>query len=938
MITPLKVTSEYSLLKSLIRIPDLINFLKDHNITSCALVDDELFGVMEFYLSCKENNIKPIIGLDLIIDDKHLYIYAKNYEGYQKLLKINTLKFNKIDYADIEDKNIIIVIPYNNLDCYQEFKNKKNVYIAYSKLSEKKNALLISENVVYLKNIRCLKENDILYLPYLKDLGGKFVYDENEYFKDEKKDSDDVQRIDDFVNIFALEIPFDKRYIPVFNEKIDSYRYLCKLASEGLKKRCDGNVPKEYLERLNMELNTIKEMGFVDYFLIVYDYVLYAKKHHCLVGPGRGSASGSLVSYSIGITDIDPIKYDLLFARFLNPSRKKMPDIDIDFEDTKRDEIIDYVKNKYGKKQVALGITFIQMKSKLVLRDVARILNIDKILLEKFLRNINASLTLTENKENNTVKKYLEIYPDLNKLYDIAIHLENLKKSISTHAAGVVICSEQLDNIIPIYIENDNIKTGFPMDYLEKLGLLKMDFLGLHNLNLISQIINKIPNLKLSDIPLDDEKTFALFQKGDTDDIFQFESNYAKNNLIKLNVKSFDELSIAVALVRPGPSNQIDAYVENKTDINDSLKDILGSTRGIIIFQEQVMKLFEVIGGYTPFEADNVRIAMSKKKEDIIEKEQERFISSAVSRGYSQDFVVNLFNQVKRFAEYGFNKSHSVAYALIAYQMAYFKANYPVIFNLVLLNNSKSINDKKRLFNNLRQLDIKILKPNINVSTKEYIYKNKYLLMPLNSVKGLNDNVIDEILLRKDKKYVDIFDLFIKCNNILNESVYKILVLSGLLDEFKIGRKTLLENYELIKNYAKMGDSNLAKPLLETKEEYTSEELRSMELEYYGFYIGNHPSGLYKNCVKIKDCAKFLFKNVKMVLLVEKVTKIKTKKGEEMAFALVSDETGESEITLFPEVYKTILDLKTNDLVEVDVKCSKRFDKYQIIVNNIKRK
>ena len=539
MIIPLKVTSEYSLLKSLIKVPLLMSFLKEHNISACALVDDELFGVMEFYLACKDNNIKPIIGLDVVINEKHLYLYARNYSGYLSLLKINTLKFSNLTYEDILKDDIFIIIPFNNIDSYSEFRDKKNIYIGYKNLREKQNALLITSQVLYVPIIRALNENDALYLPYLQKLGGKFVYDENEYFRLEQKDIDDEKRVNEFVAQINLELVFDQRYIPVYDEKVDSNAYLTKLATLGLKKRCNGVIPLEYQKRLDMELKTILDMGFTDYFLIVYDYVLYAKRHNCLVGPGRGSAAGSLVSYSIGITDIDPIKYDLLFARFLNPYRKKMPDIDIDFEDTKRDTVINYVKSRYGEDKVALGITFIQMKTKLVLRDVARLLNIQGSYFDKFLKVINSDLSLIENRENEIVKKYLSLYKDLNKLYDISMHLEGLKKSISTHAAGVVISSVRLDDIIPIYKEDNSIKTGFPMDYLEKIGLLKMDFLSLHNLSLISQIVSLIPNFKLKDIPLDDEKTYELLQKGDTDDIFQFESNYAKTNLVKLKVKNF---------------------------------------------------------------------------------------------------------------------------------------------------------------------------------------------------------------------------------------------------------------------------------------------------------------------------------------------------------------------------------------------------------------
>ena len=328
------------------------------------------------------------------------------------------------------------------------------------------------------------------------------------------------------------------------------------------------------------------------------------------------------------------------------------------------------------------------------------------------------------------------------------------------------------------------------------------------------------------------------------------------------------------------------------------------------------MKIFEVIGGYTPFEADNIRVAMSKKKEDIIQKEERRFIESAKERGHSEQFAFDLYKQMLRFAEYGFNKSHSIAYALIAYQMAYFKA----------------------IFSDLKLNKVKILKPNINVSTLDYLYKNNILLMPLNSVKGLNGNIIKDLIKLRGKGFIDIYDFMIKTSSFMNELLYKTLVLSGVLDVFKINKKTLMASFDILQNYAKMGDLSLVKPLLEKTSEYSNDELLSFDNEYYGFYVGNHPCSGYKNVVKIKNVQNYLFKNVKMALLVDKVTRIKTKNNEEMAFVMVSDETGSMEMTLFPESYKMIPDIKFNDVVLVDAKCTRRFDKYQIVVNNIKRK
>ncbi len=934
--TPIKIKTEYSLLKSLITIPKLMNFLHAHNINACGICDDELFGVMEFYEACLKNNIKPIIGLEITIDGHRICIYPKNYQGYQKLLKINTLKFtNENTYQSIEDNNLLLVVEGS---IYDNFKLKNNVYISYKNNTEKVNALLLTNNVIYAKEIRVLKKEELKYLDYLKLIGNDFNYDEDCYYSN-NIDEDDQKRLDLFTRQINLEIPFDKRYIPVFKKSVDSFEYLEKLATLGLNKRLNNNVPAKYLERLQEELSVIRQMGFVDYFLIVYDYVLYAKKHHVLVGPGRGSAAGSLVSFAIGITDIDPIKYDLLFARFLNPYRKKMPDIDIDFEDTKRDKVISYVREKYGNEKVATGLTFNTLKAKLVLRDLARVLKIDNNLFEKFIKFIDRNKTLEENREDQLIQKYLNMYSELNELYDIAMHLENLKKNVSTHAAGIVISSVNLDEVIPIYKNGEVTQTGIAMDYLEKLGLLKMDFLALRNLTIIDTILKKIKNFDINSIDLNDSKVYEVFKNADTDDIFQFESKYAKSNLLKLQVSSFEELSITMAFLRPGPSNQIDEYVKNKKsnsyNIHPSLKSVLESTYGVIIFQEQVMKILEIVGGYSLYEADNIRNAMSKKKESIIENEREKFISNALKKGYEKEFVIDLFNKIKKFAEYGFNKAHSVSYALIAYELAYFKTYYPNEFYITLLDFAKDNNDRVRLLNLLKKNKVKILPPNINVSSFSYQFKNNYLLMPLSMVRTVPGNVLMDIVHQKEDGFKDIYDFIYKCYSLINDKIYDALVRCGLLDVFKINHQTLIQNKDTLFNYALLEDSDASKPILKEYPEYDKDILRKDELTSYGFYIGNHPASVYKNVVKVQDTQKYLFKNIDMALLVKKITVIKTKKDEDMAFILSEDETGSIELTLFPEVWKKCANIKINDIIFINGKSSKRYDKYQIVVNRV---
>ena len=912
--------------------------MNENNIKECAICDENLNGFMDFYLKCKENNIKPIIGLDTVYESMHIYVYAKNYLGYQELLKIDYLKDN-MNLSYLENPNLLVIIPFKSIDIYEKLKYKDNVYIGFCNDIEKNNALLISDKIVYVDNVRCLYKKDIPYLKYLKMLNDNFVYNDNAYYK--TSSFEDIQTTYEFSKQINLEIPFDKKYIPKFNNSDNNYEYLKKLCILGLNKRFNGKVSNKYKERILYELDVINKMGFVDYFLIVYDYVLYAKKNDIFVGPGRGSAAGSLVSYSLGITNIDPIKYDLLFERFLNINRKKMPDIDIDFESDKRINMIEYVKNKYGFDKVAVGLTFNNYKAKLILRDLAKILKVDSNVFDKFIKNINSSLSLKENYQNEKVKKYIEMYSELKNLYDISYHLEGLKKNTSTHAAGVIISSEKLGKIIPISNEDGTLKTGIEMPYLEKMGLLKMDFLALEKLNIISKVSKKIKNFNINNIPLDDKKTLKIFYDADTDDIFQFESSYAKSVLDKLKITSFNELTVSLALVRPGANKQIDEYLKNKKEginLTGDLAEILGATYGTIIYQAQVMKIFEKVGGYSLFEADDIRVAISKKKEDIINTQHDKFVSGGIKNGYSKEFVEKLFNKIKEFGGYGFNKSHSVAYALVSYQMAYLKANYPKEFMFYLLENNKDISKCEKILSSLKNSGYKLLKPNINYSIDKYAEKNGYILLPLNIIRGLNDDIISKIIRVRENGFNDIFDFFVKTNSFLNNETYLILIKSGALDIFKINKQTMIKNIDVILNYASIYSEGLGKPILTKYPEYDDTTLREFEILSYGMYITNHPCSKYKDVIKVENIKNYLFKNVNMVLLIKNIRTVKDKKGGEMAFLECEDETGKVNLTMFSSLYAKNNDLKVNELIRVNVKVSKRFDKLNVLVNNIKRK
>ncbi len=958
MFVPLKITTEYSLLKSTIKIDSLISFLKNNNITSAGICDDNLFGVMEFYTKMLQNNLKPIIGLKINIEDYEILLYATNYQGYLNLLKIHTLKeFQNISFETLNPllDNIKIVLPSLSYDLLEKY---PSAYLGYVNDTEKINALLKSTKVVYIRDIKSLSKEDTNYLSYLEAIDKGILlkdvvtdYSSN-YLNLNIKEEDALSTVE-FIDDINITLENNPNLIPKYNAELNSYEFLYNLAHKGLAKRLKGNVSPNYLERLNYELSVIKKMGFVDYFLIVYDYVLYAKKNNILVGPGRGSAAGSLVSFSIGITDVDPIKYDLLFERFLNPERITMPDIDIDFEYTKRGAVIDYVKDRYGKFNVAPIMTFGTLGSKQVLRDVGRILDIPLSTIDKFVSLINPKLTLPENLEIDNIKNFLINYPELKKMYQDSTFLEGYKRHISTHAAGVVISSIPLDNIIPIINNGEGIMTGTTMEYLENLGLLKMDFLALRNLTIIGNVLdlikeNTVKILDLSKISLNDPEIFKMFSEADTEGIFQYESSGMKNLMKKLKPSSFSDLVAAVALFRPGPMENIDLFINRKygkdkiTYLHPDLEPILKDTYGVIIYQEQVMEILVKIGGYTYAEADLIRRAMSKKKESVMLSDKAHFINNAKTKGYNEKIATSIYDLILKFANYGFNKAHSVSYALIGYQMAYLKTKFPIYFITNLLNMSLgSIVKTKEYITEAKRKNIPILKPDINLSDNTYLIKSGSLMLPLCSIKNLGASATSAILSEREKgEFKDYLDFIARVyGKSVNKKTIISLIDSGVLDSFNLSKKAMIENLDNALNYAELigslDESFVIKPTIDNTLEYEEEILREKEFTSYGFYLKNHPISKYqdKSIIKMVNIKEYFDKHIKCVVLIEKIKTIKTKKGDNMAFINASDETGEGEFILFPKAYYMLTNLQVGDIISIQGRVTKRFDEFNINID-----
>lgn len=933
----ISIKTDYDVLSSMIKLPDLFSYAVTNNINTLGIVDDNLCYVAEFLKLCQKYNIKPVIGLEVNYQNYKTYLYAKNEQGYKELLKINTYIIENEFNKDLLTDDILTIIPFKSKELLKEIPNS---YIGYQTEEEKNEALKLTPNIVYFNLTLSLTKENTKYLNYLnmiKENKTYASYNDIDYSSYYLK----VEDIHDFTSQIDLKITYSKNLIPHYDDTIEnSYNFLEALAIKGLTKRLNGNIPENYKKRLMYELNVIKSMNYVDYFLIVYDYVKYAIKNNIYVGPGRGSAVGSLVTYSLGITSIDPLKYNLLFERFLNPERITMPDIDIDFDATKREEIIAYVKERYGKENVMPVMTYGTLTTKAALLSVSKILDVDISILNKY---IDPKKTLKENLTKDLIK-ILNNNKDIKEVYFVAMKIEGIKKHISTNAAGVVICKENLDNVIPIIKNGDNYLAGFTKDYLEDIGLLKMDFLAIKNLTTISDILNDIPEkLNLNNVDLNDETVYKMFSEAKTDGIFQFESLGMKNLLLKIKPTNFKDIIVSLALIRPGANAEIDSYAKRKngleevTYIDDSLSDILKDTYGIIVYQEQIMQILRLVASYSFSEADIIRRAISKKNEQIILSEKSNFINRAIKNGYSKEKSTEIFDLITKFAEYGFNKSHSVGYALIAYQMMYLKCQYMPYFYKTLLNDSLSSSKKTKEYTDiLKSNDIKVIKPSINLSTDKYIF-NDGVIMPLTSIKDITKDIALEI--SKNAPYNDFYDFISSIYHLkLKQGIIENLIYAGALDCFHETKQTLINNISSALIYSELinelDKTLINKPIIETFHEYDKTLLMQKEYELYGFYISNHPSSKYI-CPKSKDLPKYFDKFIEVTVLVENIKLIKTKKGDNMAFLDLSDDTGKISCTVFPKKTSYLNELKIGDIVKIKGQVQKRLDKYQIILENL---
>ena len=668
----------------------------------------------------------------------------------------------------------------------------------------------------------------------------------------------------------------------------DFFKYKC---DEGIRKRYGENPSEEVLKRAEYEMGIIQKMGFVDYFLIVWDFIRHAKENDIPVGPGRGSGAGSIIAYALEITDIDPMKYGLLFERFLNPERISMPDFDVDFSDVDRQKVIDYVSDKYGHDHVSQIITFGTMAAKMVIRDVARVLDFPYAEADKLAKMIPNELHITIPKaieQNIELKNLYENDEQIHKLLDIAMALEGMPRQASTHACGVVITKEPVDTYVPLYVRDGQISTQYIMTTLERLGLLKMDFLGLRTLTVIKDTIKLVKDNKGIDVQFDQEmndpKVYKLWQDGYSSGIFQFESQGMTNFMKELKPDCLEDLIAGVSLYRPGPMDQIPRYVKSKMNpgyseyTHPALEPILNVTYGCMVYQEQVMQIVRDLAGYSLGRADLVRRAMGKKKLDVMAKEREVFINGQVDEegnvivpgcvrnGIDAESANKIFDEMAEFAKYAFNKSHAACYAVVAYRTAYLKAYYPAEFMASMLNSYLGNLDKvPEYIDDCKRLGIEILKPDINKSSHRFTVENGKIRFGLGSVKNVGEQPISKIIENRDANgpFTSFTDF---CERMAGESVNKkcieSLIKAGTFAEFPETRATLLASFETIIDtiqvYNKKGmsgqvsmfdlgggddDNNLneIKYNFSEQEELNERELLSMEKEMLGIYISGHP-------------------------------------------------------------------------------------------------
>ncbi|WP_077214227.1 DNA polymerase III subunit alpha [Bacillus dakarensis] len=1025
----LHVYSSYSLLTSTATVEQLVMDAKRKGFSALALTDQNvMYGSVAFYKECLKHGIKPIIGLTVNVigdggEDRSypLVLLAKDQTGFQNLLKITSVVQTKsnsgipIKWLKGYRAGLIAITPglkgevEENLlkGDYDEARNRaslfKNLfgdqyYFSLQNHGLREESELTQQLLVLSKElqIEVVAANETYYLQKedsfahecllaikngekLQDEGREKLQNDQYYLKTAKEMGDlfiDIpEALENSLKIARecnVMIELNKQKLPKYpvEDGKTAQTLLDELCWAGLTDRYKEPTPL-HEERLLYELSIIKKMNFSDYFLIVWDFMKFSRENGILTGPGRGSAAGSLVAYVLYITDVDPIQHNLLFERFLNPERISMPDIDIDFPDHRRDEVIEYVSGKYGNLHVAQIITFGTLAAKAVLRDVGRVFGLNSKELEMLSRAIPSQLGITLRKalaESDGLRSLIEESAVHRRIYDTALKLEGLPRHTSTHAAGVVISEKPLVETIPIQSgHHDVYLTQYSMEHLEAVGLLKMDFLGLRNLSLIENILSSIhrktgKEVDIKAIPLDDESTFQLLSQGETTGVFQLESDGMRRVLQQLKPSRFEDIVAVNALYRPGPMENIPLYINRKhgkeavTYPHPDLKPILENTYGVIVYQEQIMQIASKMAGFSLGEADILRRAVGKKQKNILDEERSHFVKGALKKGYDEKTANIIYDLIVKFANYGFNRSHAVAYSFIAYQLAYLKAHYPLFFMAALLSSVMGNEVKiSQYIRELKDMGFDVLPPSINKSGYTFLVEKNAVRYSLTAIKGIGVSALKEIFQsRKKRKFTDLFDFCLRVSQkAVNRKALEALVHSGSFDEFGEDRAVLLASIDVAIEHAQLvnpegmeqddlfsEDDFFIKPKYVGVDPIRQEDKLLFEKEVLGLYLSDHPVSIFKPYFKslgITQIDQMTSQNnyVKMIVYITDIKKIRTKKGEAMAFLTISDQSGDMEGVVFPNVYKRFMALlQKGSTIYTEGKIESREGKRQFVLQH----
>jgi DNA polymerase III subunit alpha len=1019
----LHVHSEYSILDGACRIPALAARAAKLEMPAVGLTDHgSLAGAVELYREAAKQGVKPLIGCEVYVcDDRraqtkgyaHLTLLAESNEGYGNLIKLSSAGYTegyyykpRVDWELLESHRSGIVAlsgclsgrvckaleenrskdAQTELDRLVQVFGRDSVYVEIQNAGlaeqarinpflvelarEAKLPLVATGDVHYLLHedaraheaLLCVQSGDSLKNP------NRWKFDTDQfYFKtpaemaaDFADHPDALRRTLEIADRLDVEIELGVLRLPKFPvpDGREAFDYLVELCEKGLEKRY-GQVTPELTERLQFELKTIREMGFADYFLIVWDFIAFAKRNGISVGPGRGSAAGSLAAYCLEITDVDPIHYGLLFERFLNPGRKSMPDMDIDFAVAGRDRVINYVADKYGRDRVAQIITFSTMMARAAVRDAGRVLEIPYGTVDKVAKLIPEGPKVYLDdclKPSGELRKAYDADPLVKEIVDLAKPLEGLVRADSIHAAAVVIGDRPLTEYVPLQQKgaDQEVVTQFPMGDVEALGLLKMDFLGLRNLDVIDKAVALVDGLDLQTTPLDDRKTYEMLSRGESAGVFQFESSGMREALKQVKPTEFEDLIALVALYRPGPMAYIPVYAKRKhgaeavTFADRRLEPITSSTYGICIYQEQYMEIAKELAGFSPAEADDLRKAIGKKIHSLMASLKEKFLEGAAANGLALDVAKQLWDDMEKAQDYSFNKSHAACYALIAYRTAYLRANHPHEYMAALISSVMNTKDKVPFYvNACHEMGIEVEPPDVNCSRTDFAVVEGKIRFGLNAVKNVGEGAARAIIAAREEggEFASIWDFtervdpavankralesLVKCGALDSTGASRTAMLTALEDALSWGQRHLADRlsgqgsiFEVLGGDASEPEQR-HHPTLPTIADDKAERLR-WEKETLGLYVSEHPlEGIRDQLRRKTDCGLAEVERrrdgevVTVGGIVGAIKPLTTKKGEPMVFMRLDDVTGSAEVVVFNSVYAAARELIEADRVLV---------------------